>query len=154
MKGKILPICLLFALAVAECTPQTARLTHTSPATQTPIPTHTHPAMKTTTPTILQMTPSPKPKVLSTLVYESGSAPVIEHAFDNKTVRGEEPWDMALSPDGKIAYVLGSETDNLFAIDLVTNQIQQALDLWLAKPFSLGPRRARLPSRRMGQNWF
>jgi DNA-binding beta-propeller fold protein YncE len=76
---------------------------------------------------------------LATAPYRTGSVPVIEQAFDNKSVRGEEPWDMALSPDGKTGYILGSETDNLFAVNPETNHIRQVVDLWPATPFPLGP---------------
>jgi len=72
-------------------------------------------------------------------VYAPGSIPVIEQTYDIATTRGEEPWDMALSPDDTRAYVTGSETDNLFVIDLETRQIIDIVDLWPAAEYPLGP---------------
>jgi len=70
--------------------------------------------------------------------YAPGSVPVIEQAFD-QTVRGDEPVDIVLSPDGSRAYTAGRNTDNLFVIDLSTNQIVDVIDLYPTATHPLGP---------------
>ncbi len=73
------------------------------------------------------------------LQYALGSVPVIEQQFDIAEVRGEEPNSMVLSPDGRLAYVVCVETDNIFVIDVGTNQVVQAASLWPAAEWELGP---------------
>jgi YVTN family beta-propeller protein len=46
---------------------------------------------------------------------------------------------MVLSPDGRLAYVVCVETDNIFVIDVATSQIVQAASLWPAAAWELGP---------------
>jgi len=148
MKTTILSCSILAALAIVGCS-QAIPTEEAYPTTAAIAPTiaesSQHPT-EAATPIIVPFTPAPEetspppgPEPLATAPYRTGSVPVIEQAFDNKSVRGEEPWDMALSPDGKTGYVLGSETDNLFAVNLETNQIRQVVDLWPATPFPLGP---------------
>lgn len=71
--------------------------------------------------------------------YGPGSVPVIPQTFDLIAVRGDEPTDIAISPDGGRAYVPGRNTDNLFVIDLATNQIVEVIDLYPEADHPLGP---------------
>jgi YVTN family beta-propeller protein len=71
--------------------------------------------------------------------YRPGSVPVIEQEFDLIAVRGDEPVDIVISPDGRRAYVPGRNTDTLFAIDLATDQIVEVIDLYPEAHHPLGP---------------
>jgi YVTN family beta-propeller protein len=62
----------------------------------------------------------------------------IEQTCDHP-VRGEDPWDIVISPDGGRAYVVNRSTDNLFVIDLVSNRIVEVLDLYPEADHPLGP---------------
>ncbi|MBN1137314.1 MAG: YncE family protein [Anaerolineae bacterium] len=58
--------------------------------------------------------------------------------------RGEDPFDIVVSPDGLRAYVANRSTDNLFVIDLSTNQIVETIDLYPQAIHPLGPAPTRL----------
>ena len=62
----------------------------------------------------------------------------------NDTVRGEDPQDIAVSPDGQRAYVINRSTDNLFVIDLFTDQIVEVIDLYPEVEHPLGPAPMRI----------
>ncbi len=70
--------------------------------------------------------------------------PLIPQQFDLVAVRGDEPYDIAISPDGKRAYVPARNTDNLFVIDLATNQVVEVVDLYAEAEHPLGPAPDRL----------
>jgi YVTN family beta-propeller protein len=70
--------------------------------------------------------------------YAPGSAPVIGRIYD-PAVRGDEPYDIVISPDGKRAFVPARNTDNLFVIDLTSNQIIAVIDLYPQARHPLGP---------------
>jgi YVTN family beta-propeller protein len=70
--------------------------------------------------------------------YAPGSVSVVEQGCD-PTVRGEDTFDIVISPDGGRAYVINRSTDNLFVIDLATNQIVEAIDLYPEAEHPLGP---------------
>jgi YVTN family beta-propeller protein len=65
--------------------------------------------------------------------------PLIPQAFDLVAVRGDEPYDIAVSADGRRAYVPARNTDNLFVIDLITNQVLHVVDLYPEAQHPLGP---------------
>jgi len=65
--------------------------------------------------------------------------PLIRQTFDLIAVRGGEPTDIVISPDGSRAYVPAMCTDNLFVINLATNQIVEVIDLWPEADNPLGP---------------
>lgn len=69
----------------------------------------------------------------------SSSVPVIKQALDLVTVYGDEAIDIVISPDGRRAYVPSLNTDNLFVIDLASNQIVEVIDLWPTADHPLGP---------------
>jgi len=69
----------------------------------------------------------------------SGRVPLIPQTLDLVAVRGDEPYDIAISPDGSRAYVPARNTDNLFVIDLTTNKIVEVIDLYPEAEHPLGP---------------
>lgn len=73
----------------------------------------------------------------------SGSLPTTENGC-KPAARGEDPFDIVVSPDGANAYVVNRSTDNLFAIDLATNQITDVIDLHGEATHPLGPAPTRL----------
>ncbi len=62
-----------------------------------------------------------------------------QNVVDLVAVRGDEPYDIAISPDGSRAYVPARNTDNLFVIDLASNQIVEVIDLYPQAQHPLGP---------------
>jgi YVTN family beta-propeller protein len=68
-----------------------------------------------------------------------GSVPVIPQTFDLIATPGDEPVDIVISPNGSRAYVPGRNTDNLFVIDMATNQIIEVIDLYPEAAHPLGP---------------
>jgi len=67
------------------------------------------------------------------------SVPLLPQHIDLVAVRGDEPYDIAISPDGSRAYVPARNTDNLFVIDLDTHQILKVIDLYPEAEHPLGP---------------
>jgi len=94
-----------------------------------------------------------KPKPLQTSRFdELGSGTVlcapsslsaVEQGCD-PAARGEDPFDIVISPDGARAYVINRSTDNLFVIDLITDQIVEVIDLYPEATHPLGPAPTRL----------
>jgi YVTN family beta-propeller protein len=76
-----------------------------------------------------------------TVTYNACGAPVIKQDFDLTRIRGDEPHDIVISPDGKRAYALSRGTHYIFVIDVATNQIVAAIDLFTTarSPFGPGP---------------
>ena len=72
-----------------------------------------------------------------------GSVAAIEQTCGH-IVRGEDPFDIVISPDGGQAYVVNRSTDNLFVIDLVTNQVVEVIDLYPEAEHPLGPAPMRI----------
>ncbi|MBN1139692.1 MAG: beta-propeller fold lactonase family protein [Anaerolineae bacterium] len=58
--------------------------------------------------------------------------------------RGEDPFDIVISPDGRQAYVANRSTDNLLVLDLTTGQIEEVIDLYPQAAHPLGPAPVRL----------
>lgn len=75
------------------------------------------------------------------LAYDPHGAPVIEQGFDLSEARGDEPRDIAISADGRFAYTLSRGTHMVYVIDLATDQVSAAIDLFSDKrsPFGPGP---------------
>ncbi len=69
----------------------------------------------------------------------SAPVPLLPQHIDLVAVRGDEPYDIAISPDGRRAYVPARNTDNLFVIDLDTNQVVEVVDLYPEAEHPLGP---------------
>ena len=82
----------------------------------------------------------PEP-VAGSLTYNPCGAPMIEQGFDLTRARGDEPHDIVISPDGMRAYTMSRGTNLIFVIDLATNQIIAAIDLFtdVRSPFGPGP---------------
>jgi YVTN family beta-propeller protein len=82
----------------------------------------------------------PEP-VAGSLTYNPCGAPVIGQSFDLTQARGDEPHDIVISPDGMRAYTMSRGTNLIFVIDLATNQIIAAIDLFtdVRSPFGPGP---------------
>ncbi len=70
---------------------------------------------------------------------DSVPVPLIPQDFDLVAVRGDEPHDIAISADGRRAYVPARNTDNLFVIDLTTDQVIEVIDLYSEAEHPLGP---------------
>jgi DNA-binding beta-propeller fold protein YncE len=65
---------------------------------------------------------------------------IVQTSFDIAAVRGgHEGVAMALSEDGTLGYYVSGVMDGLFVIDLETNQIVDAKDLWSSESAPAGP---------------
>jgi YVTN family beta-propeller protein len=81
----------------------------------------------------------PKEKTEKLIQADSVPVSLIPQRIDLVAVRGDEPYDIAISPDGSRAYVPARNTDNLFVIDLSNNQIVAVIDLYPQANHPLGP---------------
>lgn len=112
--------CLLLGTLLAICGPATHTTSASAPLTATPIHSTPVPASTSTEPGTTHCT-------LAT-----------GHPCD-PAVRGEDPHDIVISPDGGRAYVVNRSTDNLHVIDLAINQVVEVIDLYPEASHPLGP---------------
>jgi YVTN family beta-propeller protein len=102
-------VCLLFSVCLAVCSVQ-------------PGVAGTHP-----------------PATLTLLAERLPDARIRPEATCAPSVRGEDPFDIVLHPDGQRAYVVNRSTDNLFVLDLATDRIAEVIDLYPEAKHPLGP---------------
>ncbi|NDJ87409.1 MAG: beta-propeller fold lactonase family protein, partial [Chloroflexi bacterium] len=69
---------------------------------------------------------------------------VIAQTMDLRQMRGEEPTDIVISPDGSRLYVPARNTDTLYVIDAGTRQVTDVVNLWDEAQHPFGPTPSRV----------